>query len=99
MSNYYKEYQRAYLERIRKENKEYASKCHICKKQSTGINAYGYEIKFVCDEHFEAGVDVILDTSNPNVLHYTYPNGKEVPEHMMDPNIGGYLANKPKNEL
>jgi hypothetical protein len=26
----------------------------------------------------------------PNILHYTYPDGKDVPEHMMDPNIGGY---------
>ena len=83
---------RAYLEHIRKRNLEEASQCHICKKQSTEINAYGYEIKFVCDKHFEAGTELILDTSNPNVIHYTYPNGKNVPEHMMNPNIGGYLG-------
>ena len=77
-----------YLDYIREANKAKASKCHICKKQSTKINAYGYQIKFVCDDHFEAGCDVILDTSNPNVLHYTYPNGKEYPKHMLNPEIG-----------
>ena len=91
--------QAAYLKHLRERNVKIASVCYYCKSQSTGINSDGYRILFVCDEHFEAGVDVILDTSNPNVIHYTYPNGKEVPEHMMDPNIGGYLANKPKNEL
>ena len=82
-----------YLDYIRQLNKAKASVCHICKKQSTGINAYGYRIEFVCKDHFEAGTDVILDTSNPNVLHYTYPNGKSIPENMMNPNIGGWLGN------
>jgi len=80
-----------YLDYIREQNKAIISKCHICKKQSTEINAYGYEIKFVCDKHFEAGTELILDTSIQGVLHYIYPNGKDVPEHMMDPNIGGYI--------
>ena len=82
-----------YLDYIRQLNKAKASVCHICKKQSTGINAYGYEIKFVCKDHFEAGIDVILDTSIPGVIHYTYPNGKPIPENMMNPNIGGWLGN------
>lgn len=80
-----------YLDAIREINKLKASKCHICKKQSTGINAYGYEIKFVCDDHLRREADVILDTSIPGVLHYIYPNGRQVPEHMMNPNIGGWL--------
>lgn len=40
-----------YLDHIREINKIKSSKCHICQKQSTGINAYGYTIKYVCDEH------------------------------------------------
>lgn len=80
-----------YLDYIRDINKAKASKCHICKSQSTGINAYKHEIKFVCDEHLRREAEVILDTSIPNVLHYIYPNGKEVPEHMMNPNIGGWF--------
>lgn len=83
-----------YLDYIREQNKAIASKCHICKKQSTGINAYGYQIKFVCNKHLKAGDEVILDTSNPNVLHYIYPNGKKVSKEMMDPNIGGYRGKK-----
>lgn len=84
--------QAAYLDHLRQRNVRIASICHYCKSQSTGINSDGYRILFVCDDHFEAGTEVILDTSNPNVLHYTYPNGKDVPEHMMDPNIGGYFG-------
>jgi hypothetical protein len=87
-----------YLDHIRELNKIKASKCHICKKQSTGINAYGYRIEFVCKDHFRAGDEVILDISNPNVLHYIYPNGKKVSKEMMNPNIGGYLGNKTKEE-
>lgn len=83
-----------YLDIVRARNKLIASKCHICKKQSTGINAYGYEIKFVCDEHLRREEDLILDTSMPGVLHYTYPNGKKIPEHMMNPNIGGLKQTK-----
>ena len=40
-----------YLDYIREQNKIKASKCHVCQKQSTTINAYGYKIKFVCNEH------------------------------------------------
>lgn len=80
-----------YLDAIREINKLKASKCHICKKQSTGINSYGYEIKFVCDDHLRREADVILDTSIPGVLHYIYPNGKDVPKEMMNPHIGGWL--------
>ena len=85
-----------YLAYIREINKAKASKCHICKKQSTGINAYKHEIKFVCNEHLRREADVILDTSIPGVIHYIYPNGKKVPEHMMDPNIGGFHGKKDK---
>jgi hypothetical protein len=47
-----------YLEYIRTLNKAKASKCHVCGKQSTEINAYGHEIKFVCDKHFKSNVDI-----------------------------------------
>ena len=80
----------AYLQHLRDRNVKIASVCHYCKKQSTGINSDGYRILFVCDDHFRAGDDVILDTSIPGVIHYTYPNGKKVSEHMMNPNIGGW---------
>ena len=85
----------AYLKEQAKKNKAKSSKCHICKKQSTGINAYGHQIKFVCDEHFEAGTEVIVDTSIPGVIHYTYPNGKKLTKEQLDPNIGGYIP-RPK---
>jgi hypothetical protein len=77
-----------YLAYIREINKAKASKCHICKKQSTGINAYKHEIKFVCNEHLRREADVILDTSINGVIHYIYPNGKK--PGLMDPNIGGW---------
>jgi len=85
-----------YLDYIRYINKAKASKCHICKKQSTGINAYKHEIKFVCDDHLRREAEVILDTSIPGVIHYIYPNGKKVPKEMMNPNIGGWK--NPKSE-
>lgn len=40
-----------YIDIIKQKNKDMASKCHVCKKQSTGINAYGYKIKYVCNDH------------------------------------------------
>lgn len=75
-----------YLDYIREQNKAIASKCHICKKQSTGINAYGYEIKFVCQDHY------IPD--NPNVVHRVYPEGFKIPDHMMDQNVGNFWSGK-----
>jgi len=75
-----------YLDYIRQLNKAKASVCHICKKQSTGINAYGYEIKFVCQDHY------IPD--NPNVVHRVYPEGLKVPDHMLDPNVGNFWSGK-----
>jgi len=77
-----------YLDYIRELNKAKISLCHICKKQSTGINAYGYQIKFVCDDHHIP--------YNPNVVHRVYPNGIKVPEKMMDPNVGNFWGGKTK---
>jgi len=97
MSNYplpKNPFQAAYIQHLKDRNVKIASVCHFCKKQSTEINSDGYRILFVCDDHFKAGDDVVLDTSIPGVLHYTYPNGKKVPEQMMDPNIGGYIGKK-----
>lgn len=34
---------------------------------------------------------VIGSDSSPNVIHRIYPEGLEVPEHMMDPNVGGKI--------
>ena len=78
-----------YLDYIREINKAKASICHYCKKQSTGINAVAERIIFVCNTHY------IPD--NPNVIHKVYPDGYKVPDHMMDPNIGGYLGNNDKS--
>jgi len=75
-----------YLDYIRELNKAKASKCHICKKQSTGINAYGYEIKFVCQDHY------IPD--NPNVIHRVYPDGMPYPKEMLDPDVGNFWGGK-----
>ena len=44
-----------YLDVIRERNKLIASKCHICGKQSTGINAYAHVIKYVCKDHEKGG--------------------------------------------
>lgn len=82
-----------YLDFLRKRNVEAASKCQICGQPTIGINADGYSIRFVCKDHLKNIEDVILDTSNPGVLHYIYPNGKE--PGLMDPNVGGY---KPRNK-
>jgi len=34
--------------------------------------------------------DTIIDLSQPGIIHYIYPTGRKVPDHMMDPNIGGF---------
>jgi hypothetical protein len=80
----------AYLQHLRERNVRIASVCHICKKQSTGINSDGYKIVFVCQDHY------IPD--NPHVIHKVYPGGYKVPDHMMDPNIGGYLGKKDQSD-
>lgn len=85
----------AYLQHLRERNIKQASVCHYCKKQSTGINSDGYRIIFVCEDHFEAGVEKITDTSNPNIVHNIYPQGMPVDPNMMNPNIGGH---KPKDK-
>ena len=79
-----------YLDYIREINKAKASICHYCKKQSTGINAVAERIIFVCNNHY------IPD--NPHVIHKVYPGGYKVPDHMMDPNIGGYLGKKDQSD-
>lgn len=81
---------RTYLNIIRQRNKEHISKCYNCGAESIGINADKHRVLYVCQDHYKKPDDVILDTSQPGVLHYTYPNGKKVPDHMMDPNIGGW---------
>ncbi len=40
--------------------------------------------------------DTIIDLSQPGVIHYMYPTGRKVPEHMMNPHIGGWK--NPKSE-
>lgn len=35
--------------------------------------------------------EAIVDTSNPNVLHIIYPNGKKLTKEQLDPNIGGFI--------
>lgn len=75
-----------YLDYIREQNKILASKCHYCRKPTIGINAVAERIIFVCTNHY------IPD--NNNVVHRVYPQGMSVPEHMMDPNIGGSFSLK-----
>ncbi|MDA0949378.1 MAG: hypothetical protein O3A64_01495 [Proteobacteria bacterium] len=86
----------AYLQHLKERDIKKASVCECCKQPSTNINSDGYKILFVCDDHHIQKDDVILDTSQPGVLHYIYPNGKKVPEHMMDPNVGHSF--KPKED-
>lgn len=85
----------AYLQHLRERNIKVASICHYCKQPTTGINSDGYRIIFVCGEHLRQEPDVILDTTMPGVIHYTYPNGKE--PGLMDPNIGGFHGNANKD--
>jgi len=89
---------KGYLDHLRERNVRRASICHYCKSQSTGINSDGYRILFVCDKHFEAGTDVVLDTSIPGVIHRTYPEGKDIPEHMLNPDLGNYWKGKDNGE-
>ena len=77
-----------FLEFIRKQNKLIASVCHICKKQSTGINCIKHRVIYVCDEHKEP--------ENPHVVHRIYPEGLSISKTMMDPNIGGFIPKKEK---
>jgi hypothetical protein len=87
----------AYLQHLKERNVEKASICEYCKQPSTSINSDGYQILFVCDNHYIEADDVILDTSQPGILHYIYPNGKKVSEDMMNPNIGGWHKEKKEN--
>jgi hypothetical protein len=80
----------AYLQHLKERDIKQASICEYCKQPSTSINSDGYQILFVCDDHYIEADDVILDTSQPGILHYTYPNGKSISKDMMDPNIGGW---------
>ena len=84
---------RAYLEHIRKRNLKEASQCHICKKQSTGINSDGYRIQFVCDDHLDPIVPVIIPNDMPGVDHRIYPEG--LAHGPLDPNVGGYIKRDP----
>jgi len=47
-----------------------------------------------CDKNPDHCTEEIVDLSTPGVVHIIYPNGRDVPEHMMDPNIGGYLGKR-----
>lgn len=66
-----------YLNYIRNVNKAKSSICAYCKNKSTDIIAEKHSIKFVCQDHFKTEPDCILDTSNPHILHYIYPNGRK----------------------
>ncbi len=81
----------AYLQHLRDRNVEKASTCYVCQNPATSINSEGYSIFFVCDDHVIEKVRVIIDQSNAGVMHFTYPDGKDVPEAMMNPNLGGYI--------
>lgn len=88
----------AFLQKMRDNNRKIASQCHICKKQSTEINSYGYRIKFVCDDHFEAGVETIIPNDIPGVHHQIYPNGLYIGDKL-NPNEGGWFGKKKENQL
>lgn len=72
---------RSYLNMIRQQNKLRTSKCYECGSDSVGINADKHQVLFVCKEHY---------TPDSSVVHRVYPEGRKVPEHMMNPNIGGW---------
>ena len=42
--------------------------------------------------------DTIIDLSQPGIIHYIYPTGRKVPDHMMDPNIGGFHGTSKKDK-
>ena len=41
--------------------------------------------------------DTIIDLSQPGIIHYIYPSGREVPKDMLNPNIGGWLNRQEDN--
>jgi len=84
---------RVHLGQIRNQLKKQISKCHICKKQSTGINSYEYRIQFVCDDHLDPLVPVIIPNDMPGVDHRIYPEG--LAHGPLDPNVGGYIKRDP----
>ena len=45
----------------------------------------------------EIEAEAMKSCCNANVIHNVYPEGKEYPKEMLDPNIGGYWY-KPKEE-
>lgn len=81
-----------YLDYIRELNKKKASICAYCKNKSVDIIAEKHQIKYVCSNHYIPPTDCILDTSNPHVLHYIYPNGKK--PKLMDPTVGDFFNPK-----
>jgi hypothetical protein len=76
------------MDMIIQENKKKISKCAYCKKQSTEINTDLHKVIFVCNDHFEAGVDKIIPNDIPGVDHVIYPNGYYIGDKL-DPNVGG----------
>lgn len=75
-----------YLNMVRQRNKKQASRCFFCNKRSIGIDCKEHRVFFVCEDHSRP--------DNPNVIHRVYPQGMKVPDHMMDPNVGGWKVNK-----
>jgi hypothetical protein len=45
--------------------------------------------------------EAMITCHNANVIHNIYPEGKKVPDSMMNPNIGGLIPrnNKPKDDI
>lgn len=100
MSSHYLNYiknprERVVLGQIRSDYKRLTSRCAYCKKQSTEINVDQHRVIFVCDDHFEEGVDKIIPNDMPGVHHVIYPNGLKLSKEALDPNIGGLAPRGP----
>jgi len=55
-----------------------------------GSSVWGEVLRGIIEIEREA----MITCHNANVIHNIYPEGLEVPKHMMNPNIGGWLKLK-----
>ena len=59
-----------------------------------GSSVWGPVLRGILEIEREA----MVTCHNANVIHNIYPDGLPVPEHMMNPNIGGFRGTSKKND-
>jgi len=58
-----------------------------------GSHVWGEVLRGIIEIEREA----MITCCKANVIHNIYPDGLPVPEHMMDPNIGGWHKSEPQD--